>query len=158
MKKLKLFVILLLFGYGCNSIAIDSDVIVKNLRDYGKKYFQKLINTQEYENILDKIEKGDIVLIKNSHLLKQWVDASTATSLRFALSRAIIKEPEAVMNLVPKYYSATDLCTIPYIEETFEIELLHVNNSIASLSAVTNRKSNTSAQQCIDIYMNIKKT
>jgi hypothetical protein len=41
------------------------------------------------------------------------------------------------MRLVPEFFSISDLCKIPYIEETIEAEVRHVNESLSALGGST---------------------
>jgi len=145
---------ILLFVSGCSLESGVSEKIIEKFELEGKSYFDHLVATQEYESLLDKIENGDEVLIRGSSLLSQWVDASTSLSLKYSLSRAITKKPDAVMSLIPEFYSVSDVCTIPYIEAPIEVELRHVHESLSALKR--SNKSNDAYIECIAVYQEIK--
>jgi len=126
--------------------------MVARLKADGKSYYDELISDQKYDYFLDRIEEGDDVLIRNVYLLTPWVDASTSTSLRYSLSRALVHNPDAVMSLVPEYFSITDICTIPYIEAPIDVELEHVNVSIKALESI----SNSGHVECLAIYKKLR--
>lgn len=153
MKLIKHIFILLMVS-GCSMGGIGSNEIIENLELEGKPYFDQLVFTREYESILNKIENGDEILIGGSRIFAQWVDASTSLSLRFSLSRAIIRSPDSVISLIPDVFSASDLCTIPYIEESIEVELRHINESLSALDR--SNDSSESHVECINIYKKIK--
>jgi len=134
----------------CVSSHNSSKDIIQRLEVEGKPYFEQLVESKEYDNLLDKIEGGDDFLIREAAVLSQWVDASVGLSLRFALSRAIIKNPDAVMSLVPETFSVDELCTIPYIEESKAVELNHIEMSIAALEISS--ASTTAHYECLKNY------
>lgn len=154
--KAYLSALALLLASGCaaNDSRPDessSETILKSIEEGGKPYFQDLVRTGEYDDLLDKIEAGDEVLIAGAPTLIPYVDASTSVGLRFSLSRAVKHNPDAVMQLIPEYYDANQLCTIPYIEQSIVVELRHVWDSLAALRSSSNR---TAAHiDCIEIYM-----
>lgn len=150
MKQKIFFFVLLLMG--CTDSSDHSEEIVARLKSDGKSYYDELIANRKYDYLLDRIEAGDDLLIRNAYLLISWVDASTSTSLRYSLSRALIKNPDAVMNLVPEYFSVTDICTIPYIEAPMDMELKHVNASIGALERISDKKFSSSYLECLGIY------
>lgn len=152
--KTLLFSMLLI---GCAANADHSKEIIANLKSEGRSYYNQLILNQKYDDILDKIESGDATLIRGAYLLLPWVDAATSTSLKYSLSRALTKKPDAVMSLVPKYFSVTDICTIPYIEESIKVELNHINLSIRALEHALNGDHPIHYSECLDIYKKLKK-
>ncbi len=147
-----------LFFSACISIsnASSSEEIVKKLKQEGEPYFRHLVKTHEFGLLLDRIESGDEVMIRNSYLLSKWADASTSLSLKYALSRALTKKPDAVMSLVPKYFSVRDICTVPYIEAPLEVEFSHISKSISALNRSPKSKTEAVYRQCIDTYKEIK--
>jgi hypothetical protein len=153
--KLIGYLFIILFISSCTSEEISSEEMIKKLEVEGKSYFDDLVSTRKYESLLDKIESGDEILISGSSMLKQWADASTSLSLKYALSRAITKRPDSVMKLIPEHFSVAELCTIPYIEESIEIEKKHVRESLSALEGSTN--PNDSHVECINIYKKISK-
>ncbi len=155
--KMLIAIFFVISSIGCSSNTLRSEDVVAKLELEGKPYFRHLVDTRQYESLLDSIENGDEVLIRNSYLLSQWADASTSLSLKYALSRAVTRKPDAVMGLIPKYFSVSDICTVPYIEETPEVELSHVTKSLSALGRSPKAKSNSIYRQCIDIYKKIKR-
>ena len=157
-QSLKAFLsaLALLLASGC---AIDhakpdessSEAILKRIDEGGKPYFQDLVRTGEYDDLLNAIEAGDEVLITGAPRLIPYVDASTSTGLKFALSRAVKHNPDAVMKLIPEHYDANQLCTIPYIEQSIVVELRHVWDSLAALRSSSNLTA--AHADCIEIYM-----
>ena len=134
---------------GCSS-ARSSEQTINQLQLQGQPYFTQLVATGEYDALLESIEQGDKKLIAVAPQLARWADAANAEGLKIVLSRAVTKQPEAVMRLIPETYSVTDLCTIPYIEESLAVELKHINNA---LKALQNAKEQSSARtECINIY------
>jgi len=156
MKVIKVLLIIT-FLSGCTTGVNRSEDIVTQLKSGDKAYFNNLFSSSEYDTLLDKIERGDEILIRSSYLFLPWIDASTSLSLKYSLSRALIKKPNAVMNLVPKYFSVTDICTIPYIEEPINVELNHINSSIIALKELSGENINRSVVECIRIYEEFKK-
>ncbi len=156
MKAIKVLLIIT-FLSGCTTDIDRSEEIVTQLKSGDKAYFNNLFSSREYDTLLDKIEHGNIILIRSSYLFLPWVDASTSLSLKYSLSRALIKNPDVVMNLVPKYFSVTDICTIPYIEESINVELNHINASIVSLKELSGNNITNSVLECISIYEKFKK-
>ena len=151
--KIFSFIFILLLLSTCVTISSPSNNIIDKLKIEGKPYFEQLVESQEYDGLLDKIESGDDFLIREAAVLSQWADASIGLSLRFTLSRAIIKNPDAVMSLVPETFSVDELCTIPYIEEPKTVELNHIEMSIAALE---NSSTSTIAHsECLNNYMRI---
>ncbi len=153
--KISIYTFVVFFIVGCTFGSEGSEKIIKRLESEGKPYFVHLVTTQKYDQLLDKIENGDDYLIRASSVLTQWVDASTSLSLRFSLSRAMTKNPGAVMSLVPNFFSIPELCTIPYIEPPIDLAIKHINDSISALSSYSN--SNGSYIKCINIYKEISK-
>ncbi|MBN4080216.1 hypothetical protein JYT31_00990 [Beggiatoa alba] len=151
--KILLFSLILL---GCANNEDRTEEIVARLKSEGESYFLQLVSTREYEKLLDRIEGGDAMLIRSTYLLAPWVDASTSLSLKYSLSRALTKKPNAVMGLVPKYFSATDICTIPYIEESINVELSHINASIKALEKISDKNITNSSVKCISIYKDFR--
>ena len=149
--KIFSFIFLLLLLSSCVTIHSPSNKIIARLKIEGKPYFEQLVESQEYDSLLEKIESGDDFLIHEAIVLSQWVDASIGLSLRFALSRAIIKNPDAVMSLVPETFSVDELCTIPYIEESKTVELNHIEMSIAALE--NSSPSTIAHSECLKNYM-----
>lgn len=141
---------------GCTNGIDHSGEIVARLKADGKGYYDELIADRKYDYLLDRIEAGDDLLIRSAYLLTPWVDASTSTSLRYSLSRALIKNPDAVMSLVPEYFSVTDICTIPYIEAPIDVEMKHVNESIRALEGISNKEISSSHLECLDIYRKLR--
>ncbi len=141
--------------FGCLSFNGSSEEVISKLKIEGKFYFKDLVKNRQYDVLLDNIEGGDVVLITNAFMLNRWADASTSLSLKYALSRAITKKPDEVMSLIPKYFSVSDVCTIPYVEGTIETELSHIIQSLAALSQ-SKKANNNIYRQCIDIYEDIK--
>ncbi len=157
MKKLiKTFLVSMLL-VGCATNTDHSREIIFKLKSEGKNYYSQLISNREYDRLLDKIEAGDETLIRGAYLLSPWVDAATATSLKYSLSRALTKKPDAVMSLVPKYFTVTDICTIPYIEESIKVELNHINSSIRALKRMPDGGRSVHYIECVDIYQKLKK-
>jgi len=117
---------------------------------------QRLMATQKFDALLDRIEGGDEELIRNAHLLGKWTDASTSLALTYALSRAAIKKPEAVMGLIPEYFSVSDICTVPYIEESLETELAHIDAALSSLHRSSEAPAGGVYARCIEIYEGLK--
>ncbi len=148
------YIFIFLFVSGCSFASNSSEQIIRKLESEGKPYLSHLVATKQYESLLDKIENGDEILIRGSSLLTQWVDASTSLSLRYSLSRAIARKPDAVMSLIPEFFSISDLCTIPYIEETVAVEFKHVNDSLSALERTT--ESTDVHLECINTYKTIK--
>ena len=85
---------------GCTDNTDHSEEVVARLKADGKNYYDELMSDQKYDYLLDGIEEGDDVLIRNAYLLMPWIDASTSTSLRYSLSRALAKNSDAVMSLL----------------------------------------------------------
>lgn len=144
------YILILLLTSGCTFSSNSSEQTIRKLESEGKPYFEHLVATKQYESLLDKIENGDEALIRGSSILTQWTDASTSLSLRYALSRAITRNPDAVIRLIPEFFTISDLCTIPYIEDTVEVEFKHVNESISALERST--KLTNVHIQCLSIY------
>lgn len=153
MKFASYFLVFLLVS-GCSFAGSGSGGTVERLELEGKPYFDHIVATGEFESLLDEMEGGDEVSIRASSLMAGWADASTALSLRFALSRALVRNPDAVLGLVPGVFSASDLCTIPYIEESMEVELRHVDESISALER--SATSGGAHGECMAIYMSIR--
>lgn len=139
----------------CVSKTDSSADIIRNLEAKAKPYFDGLVSTEGYQEVLQRIEAGDEVLISGAPQLAQWTDASTALSLRYSLSRAIIKNPDDVMGLVPDSFSVSELCTIPYIEESIAVESNHVDQSILALQ--NSSKPSEAHQECIEIYKSLSR-
>lgn len=154
MKKIT-SILIIFFISACSFGDKNSERIVEKLESEGKPYFDYLVSAQQYESLLDKIENGDEILIQSSSLLSKWVDASTSLSLKYSLSRAITKNPDAVMKLIPEFFSASDVCTIPYIEAPKEIEMGHVHESLFALE--NSDKSSYGHAECIALYRIINK-
>ncbi|SDU04038.1 hypothetical protein [Halopseudomonas salegens] len=148
-----IFVIALLAGCSAHSNT-DSNNIIEQLATKGQPYFEHLVATSQYESLLGKIESGDEHSIRAASVLSQYADASKSQSLKYALSRALPKNPEPVMTLIPEYFSVSDICTVPYIEESIDIELRHIRDSIAALKNA--QASSPAYIECIDIYKNIE--
>ena len=146
-------ILIFLFVGGC-SFSGKSERIAENLKVQGKPYFEHLVTTQQYESLLNKIENGDEVLIKSSSLLSKWVDASASLSLKYSLSRAIIIKPDSVMQLIPEFFSVSDICTIPYIEAPIEVDLNHVQESLSALESSINPRD--VHIECINTYKKIR--
>lgn len=153
MKKIT-YIFILTFFSGCAFASNSSEQIIRKLESEGRSYFNYLISTGQFQSLLDKIERGDEILIRGSSLLTQWIDASTSLSLRYSLSRAITRDPDAVMSLVPEVFSISDVCTIPYIEETVEVELKHVDESLSALKRST--ESTDNHIECVKVYKKIR--
>jgi len=151
MKKNIYILFFLLLG-AC-SFSGKSERIFEKLESEGKPYFEHLVSTQQYESLLNNMENGDEILIQSSSLLSKWVDASTSLSLKYSLSRAITIKPDAVMKLIPEFFSVSDICTIPYIESPIEIELLHIDKSLSALEGSENPSH--AHIECIDMYNKI---
>lgn len=147
------YFLILLIVSGCSFGGTSSGKMIGKLEQEGRPYFDHIVSTGELESLLGDIEEGDENSIRASSIVANWVDASTALSLRFALSRAIVRNPAAVMDLVPRVYSASDLCTIPYIEASMEVELRHVNASISALER--SPTPGAAHAECITIYKRI---
>jgi len=156
MKAIKVILIIILLT-SCTTDIDQSEEIITQLKSGDKEYFNQLFLSGEYDRLLDKIEHGDEILIRSSYLFLPWIDASTSLSLKYSLSRALIKKPEGVMELVPKYFSVIDICTIPYIEESLKIELTHIDKSIIALKKLTKNNNASSVIECISIYEQFKK-
>lgn len=146
------YILIFLFVGGC-SFSGKSERIAENIKMQGKPYFDHLVSTQQYESLLNKIENGDEVLIQSSSLLSKWVDASTSLSLNYSLSRAITIKPDSVMQLIPEFFSISDICTIPYIEAPIEVELRHIQESLSALESST--KPRDVHIECINTYRKI---
>ena len=156
MKAFKI-ILIIVFLTSCTTGINRSEKIATQLQSGDKEYFTQLFSSGEYDKLLDNIERGDTILIRSSYLFLPWIDASTSLSLKYSLSRALIKKPEIVMELVPKYFSVTDICTIPYIEETIKVELNHVNKSIIALKKLPKNSITSSVIECINIYQKLRK-
>lgn len=141
----------------CATDIDESKRIMTELKSGDKHYFNQLFLSGEYDKLLDKIEHGDVTLIRSSYLFLPWIDASTSLSLKYSLSRALIQKPEVVMGLVPEYFSTIDICTIPYIEESLKVELTHVEKSIIALKQISKSSVTDSVIECISIYEKFKK-
>ena len=152
--KLVNYLFIFIFVSSCSMGDTRQQEIIERLELEGKPYFDQLVSTNEYESLLNEIERGDDILIHGAPILSLWSDASTSLSLKFSLSRAIIQNPDSVMNLIPKYFSVSDLCTIPYIEESIEVEFKHINESLSALENSSNFSE--SHTKCISVYKKIK--
>lgn len=135
------FGILLIFLLGFNSVAFsdskfDLNMMLFNLEHEGEPYFRQLVSTGQIEVFFDEIEKGNVAAIRASAIAAEFSDASVSLALRFSLSRAIVYSPDAVMALIPEVFSVSDLCTIPYIEASREVESDHVRNALTALESV----------------------
>ena len=146
----------LLFLSGCWAVAENSEKTVEHLRSDGKYYVEYIVEKNKFEKLLDRIESGDEILIMNSHLFVPWIDASNLTSLHFSLSRALIENPEAVMSLIPRYFSVSEICTIPYVEGSLEVEKKHVSRAIWALESVAKSELTPSYFECLGIYKNLQ--
>jgi hypothetical protein len=49
----------------------------------------------------------------------------------------LTKNPEAVLRLVPKYFSLEEICTIPFMEAPKDVEEIHIRQAIKSLEAMS---------------------
>ena len=148
----------LLLLSGCWAVAENSEKTVEHLRSGGKNYVEYIVEINKFEKLLNRIENGDEILIMNSHLFLPWIDASNLTSLHFSLSRALIKKPEAVMSLIPMYFSVSEICTIPYVEGPIGVERRHVARAIGALESVAKSELTPSYFECLDIYKNLQTT
>jgi hypothetical protein len=155
--NLWVFLTLLLLS-GCWAVAENSEKTVEHLRSDGKNYVEYIVENNKFEKLLDRIENGDEILIMNSHLFLPWIDASNLTSLHFSLSRALIENPEAVMSLIPRYFSVSEICTIPYVEGLLEVERRHVSRAIEALESVAKSELTPSYFECLGIYKNLQTT
>ncbi len=155
--KISIFLLFLSIVTSCANSITNSEQIVAKLKIEGENYYNYLIENKKYEKVLDKIESGDDVLIRNSYLFKPWVDASTSLSLTYALSRSLTKNPEAVFSVVPEHFSLKDICTIPYIEVPINIELEHIDKSIQALDNILKDKTDSKVSECMFFYKKIRK-
>lgn len=137
MKCYLALVFTLLTITACASETLIPHRVIERLEQEGQPYFQELVSSGEYETFLDAIESGSEEHIADAAVLADWTDASTSVSLKYALSRAIIANPDAVMELIPGSFAVVEVCTVPYIEESVEIELRHVKESLDALKRST---------------------
>lgn len=155
--KLIIFFFSLSVVISCVSSINNSEQIVAKLKMEGEDYYNYLIENKEYEKVLDKIERGDDVLIRNSYLFKPWIDASSSLSLTYALSRSLTKNAEAVFSVIPEHFTLQDICTIPYIEAPINVELEHIEKSIQALDKILKYKSDSRVSECMSFYKEVKK-
>lgn len=150
MKRYLTLVLTLLTIAACASEIQSLPGVMERLEQEGQPYFQELVSSGQYEVFLDAIESGSGEHIAGAAVLANWTDASTAVSLKYALSRAIISNPDAVMKLIPGSFAVGEVCTVPYIEEPIEVELRHVRESLVALNA--SAEPSQAHAQCMDAY------
>lgn len=154
MKHYLALVLTLLTIAACASEVRNPHSMMEMLEQEGQPYFQELVSSGQYDAFLDAVEGGSEKHIAGSAVLANWADASTSVSLKYALSRAIINNPDAVMKLIPGSFEVGEICTVPYIEESIEVELRHVRESLLALNSSI-RESQAHAQ-CIHVYQRLE--
>ena len=98
---------------------------------------EKLQGSQAWEESLQRIEEGDAEWLELAARLKTGADASSAVELDFSVARALKNNPQGVLKLLEGPFEAADVCTIPYIEASREVEMQHLNDVDRALREVT---------------------
>ena len=79
------------------------------------------------------IETGESSWLEAAQRLKPGTDASATLELRFAVSRALPKNPKGVLHLVGKGFSLDEICTSPFIEPEPGVEKAFLDEALRSL-------------------------
>ena len=154
MIRIKLLsIVTFLFLVGCSTDHSHSGK-KENISYQNQQLIESTSDEKKYENFLSEIERGNKALISSSPLFIKKTDAAKSLSLKYALSKAVKNNPDEVMKLIPESFSIKEICTIPYIEESIEVELEHINASILSLSQST--ASTDAHSQCVSVYQTLK--
>lgn len=153
MKYIQFFFFFLLIA--CTAKNNQSQEIIERLKAGGDKAYKEMSDSGEFDQYLTQIENGDAFSIANAHLFKQYVDASNSLGLRFVMSRAIVNNPKAVLEVVPEHFSIDNVCDIPYIEPEQEVINNHINGAIKALEGLSNQDAEVI--KCLEIYNDLKK-
>lgn len=130
--KLLLSIFSILLFCSC-AYSSEIECFKKGLNSQGKPYFEKMHETGEFDYVLYLIEYGNAEAIKFSPQLKTFSDASTTEAIIISLSRALNKNPLAVLEVMPNNFTVEEICAIPFIEAPMDIQNIHVNQAIYNI-------------------------
>lgn len=148
---------LLLFSCTSNNQSA-SQKIIDELKLHGEPtgaYCKELKESGTFDKCIDDLIAGDEVLIKNATLLRKCASASGIV-VTFAMSKALINNPEAVLSMIPEHFTVDEICTTPFIEpDDMSIVVDHINNSIKALEGVSDQ--NALVKECLNEYRALQK-
>jgi hypothetical protein len=73
-------------------------------------------NDQKFDDVLDHIESGRSEWLEVARRLKPASDAGSSLALNYSVARALLKQPERVLDLVGRGFEIDRICTSPFIE------------------------------------------
>ena len=94
-------------------------------------------NGAEWKAVMSAVETGSPEWLSIAAKLLSVVDAGTTSDLYFALSLALIKNPEGVLSLVGPDLPLENLCSVPFIEPDRKTVVSHQRAVRAALLKVT---------------------
>ena len=126
MKNICLVGMLVVSGFALACLDIsDPKVVMRDASKMGEKnYLMRLVDDPEkWIYLLYKIESGNNEWLAVAEMLRSVSDAATTKTLTYTMSFALKNSPENVLGLLGKYYSVTEVCGSPFIEEDIHYEL-----------------------------------
>lgn len=130
----------------------------EGLKGSEKNYFNKMVNSDEFDYILYLIEYGNEASIIHSKYLIKYTDAAKTESILLALGRALNKNTEAVLRLVKNEEGFTigQICTVPFIEAPSDIETIHINQAIYNLGMIEEQELQETRDKCLMLFKEMK--
>ncbi len=147
----------LVFIFSC-SCANGGSIHGEGLKNSGKNYFDKIVQSDEFDYTLYLIEYGNEESINFSKGLIKYTDAAKTESILFSLGRALNKNTEAVLRLMKdeKGFTIEQICTVPFIEAPSDIEKIHINQAIYNLGRIKEKELEETRDKCLKLFKEMK--
>lgn len=146
-------------------LCLSPALLADNYQDYeqrlevdSKQFISQIKSDGSFEYLLYLIEYGNQKAIQFTPKILAYSDAAMSEAIKLSLARAISRNPEAVMQLVPENLSLTEVCNIPFIEAPDDIINIHINQAISSLISIDNTDINnqTKIETCLKQFIRLK--
>jgi hypothetical protein len=135
---------------------VSASQILKDIRRRGAVVVVRELKAHsKWEGVLDKIETGECSWLETARRLRPGTDASAALELRFAVSRALSKNPKGVLRLVGKGFSIDEVCTSPFIEPDPGVEEAFLEEAMRSLKNMAPGTLTKRSKECLTRLKNL---
>jgi len=151
------YVLLAFVSISCKQTNSVEEKLIRDFEADPKIFIRQGWKDGRYDQLLGFIESGDERFIKLTPRIRPYVDAASSEGLSIVLARALLHKPELVLGMVPEQIDIQELCTIPYIEETIEVERSHLHAALKALQRVKNPELEKRKSECLIEFERIKK-
>jgi hypothetical protein len=130
---------------------LSPEKIAADVKAHGAKaVVDRLFASGDYDRVMDRAGRGEAKWLALVPLLEPGTDAGTAEELPIALAFALPHNAKGVLALIAaKDFSADDVCSAPFIENTVKDVPGYIRKARAAVAAVNDPVLAGAKSQCL---------